>query len=157
MNHLIDRFLLEWLLKLRSTLKGWLAGRQHPLGKSPNRQKGDSGEVLAYHFLRKNGYKIVARKYKRRSGEIDLIGWDNDILSFIEVKFRTHLDHGRPEEAVRRHKQQQICRVAREYRNSHNLHDINYRYDIVSIHGSGESPRLHIIKGAFREPPNRRS
>jgi len=157
MNPFSDPFLPEWLLKLRSALKAWFAGRRSSVGRLSNRQKGDSGELLAYQFLRNNGYKIVARKYKRRSGEIDLIGWDKDILSFIEVKFRNHLDHGRPEEAVRRHKQEQICRVAREYRISHNLHGINYRYDIVSIHGSGKSPHLHIIKDAFREPPIRRS
>jgi putative endonuclease len=157
MNSFPDPFLPGWLFKLRSALKAWFVRRRLPVGRLSNRQKGDSGELLAYHFLRNNGYKIVARKYKRRSGEIDLIGWDNDILSFIEVKFRNHLDHGRPEEAVKRHKQKQICRVAREYRNSHNLHDINYRYDIVSIHGSGKSPHLYIIKDAFREPPNRRS
>jgi putative endonuclease len=109
------------------------------------------GEWVAYDFLRSNGYQITARKYKRRSGEIDLIGWDKDILVFIEVKFRSQLDHGRPEEAVDFRKQQQICRVAREYRNTHRLHDINYRFDIVSIQGVQEGQCLRLIKDAFKE------
>jgi putative endonuclease len=117
--------------------------------KSANRKKGDTGELLAYHFLRNSGYQIVARKYKRRSGEIDLIGWDKDILAFIEVKFRAHLEHGRPEEAVDFRKQKQICRVAKTYRIMHQLHDINYRFDIVSIQGPEQS--LHVIKDAFKE------
>ena len=119
--------------------------------KSANRKKGDAGELVAYDFLRSNGYRIVARKYKRRSGEIDLIGWDKDFLAFIEVKFRAHLEHGRPEEAVDFRKQKQICRVAKEYRITHRLHDINYRFDIVSIQGSGREQSLRLIKDAFKE------
>jgi putative endonuclease len=119
--------------------------------RSSNLERGDSGEHLAYRFLRRNGYKIVARKYKKKFGEIDLIGWDKDILAFIEVKSRSHLERGRPEEAVNRHKQNQICRVAKEYRNHFKLHDINYRFDIVGIHGSKENPCLYLIKDAFKE------
>jgi len=119
--------------------------------KTANRKKGDAGELLAYRFLRSHGYRIVARKYKRRSGEVDLIGWDKGILVFIEVKFRSHLEHGRPEDAVDFRKQKQICRVAKEYRISHRLHDINYRFDIVSIQGSERDRSLHVIKDAFRE------
>jgi putative endonuclease len=117
-----------------------------------NRWKGDSAELAAYHFLRRNGYRIVARKYRRRSGEIDLIGWDGDILAFIEVKFRTCLEHGRPEEAVNWRKQKQISRVAKEYRTIHKLYDINYRFDIVSIQGSPENRAVQIMKDAFKEP-----
>jgi putative endonuclease len=119
--------------------------------RSANRKKGDAGEFVAYDFLRSNGYRIVARKYRRRSGEIDLIGWDKDVLTFIEVKFRAHLEHGRPEEAVDFRKQKQISRVAKEYRITHRLHDINYRFDIVSIQGSGPDQSLRVIKDAFKE------
>src|SRR5438552_283583 len=138
--------------KYRSAFQGiskesrTMGSQQSPL------EKGDSGELLAYGFLRRNGYKIVARKYRRRSGEIDLIGWDKNILAFIEVKFRSHLEHGRPEEAVNRHKQRQICRVAKEYRNRHKLHGINYRFDIVSIQGTADAS-LQIIKDAFKDGP----
>ena len=119
--------------------------------KFANRKKGDAGELSAYDFLRSEGYQIVARKYKRRSGEIDLIGWDGDILAFIEVKFRANLGHGRPEEAVDFRKQKQICRAAKEYRMTHQLRDINYRFDIVGIQGSGEDRSLRVIKDAFKE------
>jgi putative endonuclease len=109
--------------------------------------------MLAYHYLREQGYRVVTRKYRRPFGEIDLIGWEKDVLCFIEVKLRLQLDHGRPEEAVNRKKRRQICRVAREYRKRYKLHDINYRYDIVSISGSLESPELRVIRGAFSETP----
>ena len=145
-------------LNVRGLLSKWAARFHEPAAssrqtnpKSANRKKGDTGELLAYHFLRSNGYQIVARKYKRRSGEIDLVGWDKDILVFIEVKFRAHLEHGRPEEAVDFRKQKQICRVAKEYRITHQLHDINYRFDIVSIQGFDQDRSLHVIKDAFKE------
>lgn len=113
--------------------------------------KGNRGERLAYHYLRGQGYRIVARQYRRPFGEIDLIGWEKDVLCFVEVKLRTQLDHGRPEEAVNRKKQRQICRVARDYRRRYKLHDINYRYDIVSIWGRLETPQYQLIRGAFSE------
>ena len=114
---------------------------------------GASGEIQAYHFLRQNGYRIVARNYRRRFGEIDLIGWDKDILAFVEVKTRLSCERGRPENAVNWAKQRQICRVANEYRARHQLRDINYRFDIVSIQGSGGESRPFLIKGAFKDPP----
>ncbi len=113
--------------------------------------KGDRGEWLAYHYLRGQGYRIVARQYRRPFGEIDLIGWEKEVLCFIEVKLRTQLNHGRPEEAVNRRKQRQICRVARDYRKRYKLHDINYRYDIVSISGALEAPQFQLIRAAFCE------
>lgn len=120
-------------------------------GKFFNNQKGASGEIEAYRFLRKRGYKIVARNYRKRFGEVDLIGWDGAILAFIEVKSRTGRERGRPEEAVHRAKQKQICRVARDYRSRNHLHDINYRFDIVSIEGIAGQKQVQLIKGAFED------
>jgi len=57
-------------------------------------KRGKTGETLAYHCLRKNGYRIVARNYRKYYGEIDLIGWENGVLVFVEVKLRKNSDHG---------------------------------------------------------------
>ncbi|MEW5978394.1 MAG: YraN family protein [Acidobacteriota bacterium] len=135
---------------LWSRVQGAFRGGGRTPGSS-NRVKGDSAEVLAYEFLKKDGYRIIARKYRRRFGEIDLIGWDRDILAFVEVKFRSQLEHGRPEEAVNRHKQRQICRVAREFRRRHHVQDRCFRYDIVSVLGSQEGPVFRLIKDAFKD------
>jgi putative endonuclease len=146
--HFIDKLRI-WLRDSRNLSVG--ANRRNSSGL--NLEKGDSGERLAYEFLRSRGYRIVAQKYRRPLGEIDLIGWDGDVLSFVEVKLRTQEGHGRPEEAVTPRKQRQICRVAREYRNRYRLHDINYRFDVVSILDIHPTPRVQVIKGAFVEPP----
>ena len=135
--------------RLSSTLnRYWLANRS-PGEKLLNQKKGFSGEQSAYQYLRRHGYKIVARNYRKRFGEVDLIGWDGDTLAFVEVKSRTGQERGRPEEAVHKSKQRQICRVAREYRNRHRFSDVKYRFDVVSITGVGEQQHLVLLKDAF--------
>lgn len=134
---------------LAGALKG--AAGVFGIGKALNQRKGASGEAQAYHFLRKSGYKVVARNYRKRFGEIDLVAWDRDVLAFVEVKYRTGGMRGRPEEAVTPFKQKQICRVAREYRARHRLHDINYRFDIVAIQEGGGQGGPRLIKDAFKD------
>jgi putative endonuclease len=146
-----DSLLLTRLIRWARSLFGSIPSKNPPSRGSNIAVKGDRGERLAYHYLRGQGYRIVARQYRRPYGEIDLIGWEKDVLCFIEVKLRTQLNHGRPEEAVNRRKQRQICRVARDYRRRYKLHDINYRYDIVSISGRLETPQFQLIRGAFCE------
>jgi putative endonuclease len=78
---------------------------------------GVRGEDEAYFQLRRMGYVIVARNFRspRCHGEIDLIGWENDILCFIEVKTRTTHELKTAEAAVDRHKKREVAEVAREY------------------------------------------
>ena len=137
--------------RLFSTLKNHRLAGTAAKGQFFNHNKGSSGELSAYRYLRQHGYKIVARNYRKRFGEVDLIGWDGDTLAFIEVKSRTSQVRGRPEEAVHRTKQKQICRVAREYRSRNHLHDINYRFDIVSIEGMTGQEHVELLKGAFSD------
>jgi putative endonuclease len=114
---------------------------------------GERGETLAYWYLRQAGYTIVARNRRARSGsgEVDLIGWDGPVLSFVEVKTRTTDVAGPPEMAVTKAKQRRIVRAANEYlRRLHNR-QVSYRFDIVSVAWDSEAglqPRL--IKDAFR-------
>ena len=98
------------------------------------------GELIAYGYLKRQGYRIVAHRYRSRSGEIDLIGWDGDILAFIEVKYRRNTRYGRPEEAVGRSKQRQICGAAADYRRGLRRLPSAWRFDIVGIQGSWEDP-----------------
>jgi len=96
---------------------------------------GARGEEDAYFHLRESGYLIVARNYRspRCRGEIDLIGWDHDVLCFIEVKTRTSRDIKPAEAAVDRHKRREVAEVAREY-----LRRLppscQWRFDIVSVY-----------------------
>ena len=78
---------------------------------------GRRGEEEAYFHLRRQGYVMVARNYRsrRRRGEIDLIGWDGEILCFVEVKTRTSHDVKPAEAAVDEDKRRELAGVAREY------------------------------------------
>src|SRR3982074_3542808 len=80
---------------------------------SPHLRLGARGENLACRFLRRNGYKILYRNFRGRTGgEIDVVCRDRDTLVFVEVKTRTHEDFGRPIEAVNQKKQKRISRSA---------------------------------------------
>jgi putative endonuclease len=75
-------------------------------------ERGARGEKLACRYLRRNGYKILYRNFRGRSGgEIDIVARDGDTLVFIEVKTRSREDFGRPLEAIGTDQQQRISAV----------------------------------------------
>ncbi|MEZ5405672.1 MAG: YraN family protein [Verrucomicrobiia bacterium] len=57
---------------------------------------GQRGEAVAARFLRKQGYKILIKRFRGRGGEIDLICRDGEVLAFVEVKARSSTEFGRP-------------------------------------------------------------
>ncbi len=133
--------LLTWLEKGKRWLARCCFLRQPVSNRPTTSDKGVRGELIAYRYLKRKGYRIVARRYRSRSGEVDLIGWDGDVLAFIEVKYRKDTQYGRPEEAVNRPKQRQICRVARNYLRGLRRQTLTYRFDIVGIQGGPGRPR----------------
>ena len=142
----------NWLEKGKRWLAGWRFGRAWEPGRSNPSETGMKGELVAYAYLKRQGYRIVAHRYRSRSGEIDLIGWDGDILAFIEVKYRRNRLYGRPEEAVGLAKQRRICGAAADYRRGLRRKAAAWRFDIVGIQGDWEHPELSLFKDAFREP-----
>jgi putative endonuclease len=119
---------------------------------APHLETGRRGEEDAYFYLRKRGYILVARNYRspRRRGELDLIGWDQDVLCFIEVKTRTSHDVKPAEAAVDRDKQRELGAVAREYLRG--LPTIGqWRFDIISVYYEKQSdlPQIELFKNAF--------
>jgi putative endonuclease len=119
----------------------------------PHQLTGRRGEEDAYFHLRKLGYIIVARNYRshRRRGEIDLIGWDQDVLCFIEVKTRTSHDVKPAEAAVDPAKRRELSSVARDY-----LRRLppscQWRFDIVSVYYEERQtsrPKFELFKNAF--------
>ena len=111
---------------------------------------GKKGETLASNFLKENGYTILTRNYRRRSGEIDIIAMEGDYLVFIEVKTRTGTSHGHPLEAITLRKQRQISKVAQCYLAEKNLFDTAARFDVVYIVMSrNNQAQVEIITNAF--------
>ena len=114
-------------------------------------RRGARGEKLACRLLRRNGYKILYRNFKGRSGgEIDIVCRDRDTLVFVEVKTRTREDFGRPIAAVDREKQKRISRGGLNWLRMLDNPDILFRFDVVEvIIAEDASPRLELIKNAF--------
>jgi putative endonuclease len=139
----------------RATIRmlDWLAARLLPPNNLPAHQRiGVRGEEDAYFYLRRQGYVMVARNFRSPShrGEIDLIGWDKDVLCFIEVKTRTTRDVKPAEAAVDQAKQRALAAVSRDYLR-HLALPCQWRFDIVSVYYDLQSsqPVFELFRNAF--------
>jgi putative endonuclease len=93
---------------------------------------GKQGEEMAARFLEAQGFQVVARNYRYKHAEIDLIVKKDDWLIFVEVKTRSSSDYGEPESFVDYKKGRKIMEAAEEYIFSNNWHG-HIRFDIVSV------------------------
>ena len=100
--------------------------------KQSNTQKGKCGEEIAAEFLEKQGIKIIAKNYRTKFGEIDLIGFDKSTIIFIEVKLRSNDNFGSPVDAVTQAKLKRIYNSALWYISEHKS-NYDYRFDVIAI------------------------
>ena len=131
----------------------WLA--EHLLSadkRAAHHRTGRRGEEAAYFYLRKLGYTMVARNFRspRCRGEIDLIGWEKDVLCFVEVKTRTTRDVKPGEAAVDRHKRRLVATMVREY--LRRLPPLcQWRFDVVSVYyetPKASQPQIEVFRNA---------
>ena len=107
---------------------------------------GDYGEELAAAHLAAAGYEVLARNWRCRDGELDLVARDGDAVVFVEVKTRSSADFGMPVEAVTREKQARVRRLAARW-----LEDDapgparEIRFDVASVMGD----LVEVLEGAF--------
>lgn len=100
------------------------------------REVGSRYEDIAVKYLSERGVKIIARNFRSRTGEIDIVGHDGEYYIFFEVKYRKNKEAGNPAEAVNIKKQYRISRVADYFRIYRKLKDSdNVRFDVISILG----------------------
>jgi putative endonuclease len=131
----------------------WIAEHTLPPEKiAAHHRTGKRGEEAAYFHLRTLGYTMVARNFRspRCRGEIDLIGWEDDVLCFVEVKTRTTRDVKPGVAAVDRHKRREVAAVVREY-----LRRLppscQWRFDVVSVYyGTSKSKASQPLIEVFR-------
>jgi putative endonuclease len=111
---------------------------------------GKTGEDLACAELRRRGYEIVARRYRVRGGEIDIVARDGATLVFVEVKAREADAYGDAAEAVTPLKQRRLVRLARHYLMTARLHDCPCRFDVVAVRfGAGAAAAIEVYPNAF--------
>jgi putative endonuclease len=111
-------------------------------------QLGARGEALAEKYLKGAGYRILARNYRCRYGEIDLIAEEGGNLVFVEVKTRSGSGFGHPLEAVDRHKRGQLSRAARRYLEETGAGERFCRFDVVAVCLGGK-PQMELVRNAF--------
>lgn len=110
---------------------------------------GKKGEEIARSYLEKQGYTIIISNFRTKSGEIDLIAKDGEVLVFVEVKTRTNEQFGSPFDAVTSRKRGQISRVAMEYMVNNGGMDQPARFDVVAVRMTENKPSVEIVKNAF--------
>ena len=131
----------------------WLADHTLPAEKiAEHHRTGRRGEEAAYFYLRMLGYTMVARNFRspRCRGEIDLIGWDDDVLCFVEVKTRTTRDVKPGEAAVDRHKRRLVAAVARDFRRRLPP-KCQWRFDVVSVYyeqSKASQPQIEVFRNS---------
>jgi putative endonuclease len=153
-KHVFSRHVFAGLpTQLLLHLLDWLAYHTLPAEKlATHHLTGRRGEEAAYFHLRKLGYTMVARNFRspRCRGEIDLIGWEDDVLCFVEVKTRTTRDVKSGEAAVDRHKRREVAMVVREYLRRFPL-SCQWRFDVVSVYyGQSKSsqPQIEVFRNS---------
>jgi putative endonuclease len=112
-------------------------------------QFGLHGEDLAVRALEREGYAILARRYRVRAGEIDIVALDGRCLVFVEVKSRQSGRFGGAAAAVTPWKRRKIVAVATEYLARHRVDAAACRFDVVTVAGEPDGPRVEIIRNAF--------
>jgi putative endonuclease len=113
---------------------------------------GKSGEDAASVELERRGYEIVARRYRTRIGEIDIIARDGQTLVFVEVKARRTATCGHPAEAVTLHKQAKVTAMAVDYMARERVCDDQpCRFDVAAVHlgEQGEVLLVELFQNAF--------
>ena len=120
--------------------------------KSPDARKrlGAWGEDAACKYLQRAGYGIVARNFKAKTGEIDMVAVTEGVLVFVEVKTRSNFEYGQPCEAVNREKQTKIRRTAEVFlRFAPIYQNFDLRFDVIEIVKEPEKAYLRHLKSAF--------
>lgn len=118
---------------------------------------GDRGEQLAAEYLESKGYVILDRNYRFQRAEVDLVCFEpaedpshGGEIVFAEVKTRSGLGFGRPEEAVSEQKRRHLVRAAQAYVHERRLERSPCRFDVVSILlRDKDEPEIEHFKRAF--------
>ncbi|MGV1099412.1 YraN family protein [Thiovibrio sp. JS02] len=118
--------------------------------KSGKLSLGQAGEELASRFLAGLGYRLLARNYRTRLGEIDIVAEEGRVVVFVEVKTRRAHQCGHPAEAVTPAKCRQISKAALQYLGETGREGQDARFDVVAVTiPADSSPEIELIRNAF--------
>ncbi|MCX7894463.1 MAG: YraN family protein [Thermoanaerobaculum sp.] len=110
------------------------------------------GETLALWWLRWRGFKLEARNWRSRWGEVDLVMRKGSLVVFVEVKARRSASAGPPELAVTTAKQRRLARLAQAFCRGKQAAALSFRFDVVAVDLGRFPPKLRHYPGAFVLP-----
>ncbi|MNQ85532.1 hypothetical protein D3C85_1007000 [compost metagenome] len=113
---------------------------------------GKKGEELAVKYLQEDGYEILDRNWTFQKAEIDIIAQKDNYLAIVEVKTRSSLDFGDPQDFVKPKKIQLLIKAVNAYINDREMDfedTIEVRFDIIAIHKNGETFAIEHLTDAF--------
>ena len=111
-------------------------------------ETGKQGETEAARYLQDKGYEIMARNFRYQHAEIDLVAKKEKLMVFVEVKTRTNLSFGNPEEFVSYTKAKLVMKAAEHYIFTHSW-QFDVRFDILAITVVGNDMRIKHVEAAF--------
>ena len=110
---------------------------------------GKKGEEIAAKYLKKNGYKILEKNFRKPYGEIDIIAQKGENVAFVEVKTRKSDSYGTPAEFVTAKKQERIKKTAYTYIQQNNL-EAEFTFDIIEVYLNAEKGvKINHLINAF--------
>jgi putative endonuclease len=109
---------------------------------------GKLGEELSVEFLQKNGYAILETNWTFQKAEIDIIAQKENVLVIVEVKTRSSIDFGSPQDFVKPAKIQLLVKAVNEYVISNDL-DLEIRFDIIAVYKEGKEFKIEHLEDAF--------
>ena len=114
---------------------------------------GKLGEKTAQKFLKKRGYRIRETGFRCPRGEIDIIAQRKDYLVFVEVRTKSNLDFGTPEESITQAKKKKLVALALTYTSTHQNLPSLWRIDVVAIelNDKGKPKRIELIENAIEQ------
>ena len=114
---------------------------------------GKLGEKAARKFLKKRGYRIRETNFRCPHGEIDIVAQQKDYLVFVEVRTKSNLDFGTPEESITQAKKKKLIASALTYINTHQKLPSLWRIDVVAIEldDRGKTRRIELIESAIEQ------
>ncbi|MCS6922972.1 MAG: YraN family protein [Fimbriimonadales bacterium] len=114
---------------------------------------GQRGEEQAAQYLQAQGYRLLARNWRKREGELDIVAMDGDTLAFVEVKTRRTVRYGVAEESVDTRKQARLAQLAQRFIDEHpQLAFRECRFDVVVIDMTVLPPEIRLYRNAFYPP-----
>jgi len=109
---------------------------------------GKQGEEMAAEYLQKNGYAILQTNFVFQKAEIDIIAQKGNILAVVEVKTRSSLEFGLPQDFVKPKKIGLLVKAINEYIIENDL-DVDARFDIISVYKNGKNYEIEHLEDAF--------